>query len=382
MLLLISSSFIASDYCHEVEMKRALERHKQGLAIVVPILLKATDYTDCLFAHLQGLPRNFKPIEKWPHRDDAYLDIVNGLRKLIEEKQEQQNIVAHEQPDAQATTTPHRQSDSSFLRKVRAQLKLIFSKNTPAITTVQEELLKGQTANALPEEILIPTNNAIDLEQSIRLWRKTIKTCLEGHKDLGLGIRQCANEVLGWLVLLVVKEAELNSHKRQIHDFSNATEIIVPITTPAGTGIFVARLFEKPALLQIKGNSVSCSGWIDPGKLERGLFPDDRLRDLERDIYHQVMLELPPATGNWLAELKNTLEFRYEDDQEVYYFTIPKIDYADDLSIISQLKADLPHLKAIIIGSDQNTGDSLLIMDESRLVPLLREFLLMLEKCA
>src|SRR5882762_11279876 len=39
ILLLISPSFLASDYCYGVEMKRALERHDQGLACVVPLLL-------------------------------------------------------------------------------------------------------------------------------------------------------------------------------------------------------------------------------------------------------------------------------------------------------------------------------------------------------
>jgi len=46
------------------------------------------------------------------------------------------------------------------------------------------------------------------------------------------------------------------------------------------------------------------------------------------------------------------------------------------------LTKDLPHLKAIIIGSDQKDGDSILVMDENLLVPLLREFLLMLENFA
>ena len=38
VLLLISSDFIASDYCYDVEMKRAMERHEAGEALVIPIL--------------------------------------------------------------------------------------------------------------------------------------------------------------------------------------------------------------------------------------------------------------------------------------------------------------------------------------------------------
>ena len=38
ILLLISSDFIASDYCYQVEMTNALERHKKGEAVVIPVI--------------------------------------------------------------------------------------------------------------------------------------------------------------------------------------------------------------------------------------------------------------------------------------------------------------------------------------------------------
>src|SRR6266568_2551936 len=37
--LLVSASFMASDYCYSVEMKRALERHTAGTARVIPVIL-------------------------------------------------------------------------------------------------------------------------------------------------------------------------------------------------------------------------------------------------------------------------------------------------------------------------------------------------------
>src|SRR5579864_9611059 len=43
ILLLISASFIASDYCYGIEMQRALERHYAGRAQVIPIILRPTD---------------------------------------------------------------------------------------------------------------------------------------------------------------------------------------------------------------------------------------------------------------------------------------------------------------------------------------------------
>jgi hypothetical protein len=40
IILLVSKYFIASDYCWSVEMKRAIERHVNGTAAVVPVILR------------------------------------------------------------------------------------------------------------------------------------------------------------------------------------------------------------------------------------------------------------------------------------------------------------------------------------------------------
>ncbi|MBA2680431.1 MAG: TIR domain-containing protein [Ktedonobacteraceae bacterium] len=87
ILLLVSSSFMSSDYCYGVEMKRALERHKAGKARVVPILLRTVDWEDAPFSKLQVLPANAKPIIRWQRRDDAFEDIAKGLRKVVKELQ-------------------------------------------------------------------------------------------------------------------------------------------------------------------------------------------------------------------------------------------------------------------------------------------------------
>ena len=39
ILLLVSSYFLASDYCYDIEMSRAMEKHQEGSARVIPVLL-------------------------------------------------------------------------------------------------------------------------------------------------------------------------------------------------------------------------------------------------------------------------------------------------------------------------------------------------------
>ncbi len=83
ILLLISSDFIASDYCYGIEMQRALERHAVGEATVIPIILRPTDWTQAPFAKLEALPTNGKPITTWSNRDAALAHVVQGIRRTI-----------------------------------------------------------------------------------------------------------------------------------------------------------------------------------------------------------------------------------------------------------------------------------------------------------
>ncbi len=83
ILLLISPDFIASDYCFDVEMKRALERHEAGEARVIPVNLRPSDWETTRFADLQALPRDGKPVTSWTDQDAAFVDVAKGIRALL-----------------------------------------------------------------------------------------------------------------------------------------------------------------------------------------------------------------------------------------------------------------------------------------------------------
>jgi tetratricopeptide (TPR) repeat protein len=85
ILLLVSADFMASDYCYGLEMKRALERHESGEARVIPIILRPTDWKQAPFGKLQVLPRDGKPMTRWPDLDEAFLDITQGIRNIVKE---------------------------------------------------------------------------------------------------------------------------------------------------------------------------------------------------------------------------------------------------------------------------------------------------------
>ena len=83
ILLLVSQDFIASDYCYEKEMKRALERHDDE-AHVVPIILRPAHWDAMPFGKLQALPTGAKPITLWTDRDEAFLDVARGIQKIVD----------------------------------------------------------------------------------------------------------------------------------------------------------------------------------------------------------------------------------------------------------------------------------------------------------
>jgi hypothetical protein len=85
ILLLISASFIASKYCWSKEVEIALQRHKDGNARVVPIILKPVHWQDTPLGQLQALPTGAKPVTRWNDQDDAFEDVVSGIRKVVED---------------------------------------------------------------------------------------------------------------------------------------------------------------------------------------------------------------------------------------------------------------------------------------------------------
>ncbi len=83
ILLLVSADFLASDYCYDIEMVRALERHEAGAAVVIPVVLRAVDWSDTPIRKLQALPADEKPVASWPDRDEAFANIAAGIRKAV-----------------------------------------------------------------------------------------------------------------------------------------------------------------------------------------------------------------------------------------------------------------------------------------------------------
>ena len=86
ILLLISPDFLASDYCWDIELKRAMERHEAGEARVIPVILRPVDnWDEAPFGKLQAFPTNGKPVTTWSNRDEAFANVAQAIRKAVQE---------------------------------------------------------------------------------------------------------------------------------------------------------------------------------------------------------------------------------------------------------------------------------------------------------
>jgi hypothetical protein len=80
ILLLVSSDFLASRYCYEVEFKEALRRHESGEAVVIPVILRPCVWQSLPFGKLQSATHDGLPITKFPTLDDGFVEVVRAIR--------------------------------------------------------------------------------------------------------------------------------------------------------------------------------------------------------------------------------------------------------------------------------------------------------------
>ena len=85
ILLFISPDYLSST-TSDAEIAQAMARHNAGEAVTIPILLRPTDWETLSISKLDNtLPSNGLPVVEWSNRDAAWVDVVSGIRKAINE---------------------------------------------------------------------------------------------------------------------------------------------------------------------------------------------------------------------------------------------------------------------------------------------------------
>src|SRR5262245_56487929 len=85
ILMLVSADFMASNYCYDMEMQRAMARHEAKEARVIPVILRPVYWQGAPFGRLQALPTDGHPITTWSNQDTAFVNVVYGILKVVQE---------------------------------------------------------------------------------------------------------------------------------------------------------------------------------------------------------------------------------------------------------------------------------------------------------
>lgn len=124
ILLLVSPDFLASRYCYGIEMRRAMERHEEGRARVIPVILRPCQWYDAPFGKLLALPKDGKPVTKHADLDDAFLEIADGIKGVVVKQGSRRTSSGRPSP---SPTTGVLNSGSTSVRSSNLRLKKSFT---------------------------------------------------------------------------------------------------------------------------------------------------------------------------------------------------------------------------------------------------------------
>jgi internalin A len=88
VLLLVSTTALASDYIHTVEMKRALARVAAGETVMIPVILEDCHWKLPELSKLQALPAGARPVREWTPQAKGWKNVSDGLLTVFQHLRE------------------------------------------------------------------------------------------------------------------------------------------------------------------------------------------------------------------------------------------------------------------------------------------------------
>ena len=100
IFLLLSPNYVASYSCYEKELMYAIDKHNQGKAKVIPILLKSIPMIEDLpFSGLKTLPHDRRPVSKFKSYDEGFSDVFKIVLRDLKEYYNAINTNSNETSD-------------------------------------------------------------------------------------------------------------------------------------------------------------------------------------------------------------------------------------------------------------------------------------------
>jgi hypothetical protein len=170
ILLLVSSYFINSDYCWDVELELAMQRHESGEARVIPIVLRPVNWRGTVFGKLQALPRDAKPITSWTDPHEAFADVAlrieEAIEELLKERQRKREAKPRQKREAKSQQPTVAQPSTLALevppKFVASKLESIFDETLAKMKVeTLEEMKVMRSQPELPQQSNFTTSESI-----------------------------------------------------------------------------------------------------------------------------------------------------------------------------------------------------------------------------
>lgn len=118
-IALVSPDYLDSNYCYEKEFEYALALYEQGRIRIVPVIVEPCDWLSSPLQKFMALPKDGKPISEWTNANNAYLDVVIGLRRLVaqDEREPRPSSGSSGQPDEVAPRRVRLKRDFDVIEK-------------------------------------------------------------------------------------------------------------------------------------------------------------------------------------------------------------------------------------------------------------------------
>ncbi len=85
VLPLISPDFLAESEAYIKDFEQTITRHHTRSARIIPILIRPTYTAGSVFDDFQYLPQNRQPVSTWKNQDQAWVEIVRGIRQAVDD---------------------------------------------------------------------------------------------------------------------------------------------------------------------------------------------------------------------------------------------------------------------------------------------------------
>lgn len=83
VLYLVSADSMATDYIQNIELPLIEARCQKGECKLVPVIVRHCDWLDLDFAKYYALPSKGKPVKAWDDEDEAWLEVVKGIKRIV-----------------------------------------------------------------------------------------------------------------------------------------------------------------------------------------------------------------------------------------------------------------------------------------------------------